>query len=794
MLHLSLLLFSLGMAVYLWTIDLGIAVMIVIITGSTVIFYTGTVVLGAMYESCPFVTQISKYLRALVDVLPWAQRGSASNSRIITPTKTSEGTTHEELHALRWLAETARDPEVVDYTYQALIGLQSAVSSASPTKKTEANGAFGTAWTKTVDAIRRMCPNLVEEKDPLATWRHNFAYLYDLVCTRIYGSQILLPREQLESRGANMTCFLNSTSTMIRCLEPDSSIKAERLTTPGLSVLDYIWSDACPQLMSDIYAAFVVAELRMVVSMAVRECSESTTLRNDRMPENENATVLEILEESKPGCLPSLFELRSRYTRGLVRAGLLIKYHCVRGVIISTRQLVDLLESIRLAALCKELNIDSHMSTCHPQSSSKPGVVPEFYILVTPRGDHVMRPLEFGDEDMVVAGLVRLVASAAINNSQSLELAAVRALHAVFPTLLRQWMRMVAECPEIELAPDSEKIQFLQHALSAWPPNSEPGRFENSADWTLNQLMIVAAISVSLADKGSYMSSLPGIALKALYDRASLLSNTDFRNGFLLSRMIDYTCSNIDYIGRIPDDDSNYSLHPAKFVLQLLGIQLSDGHLFARCYSGSSLPSVFSLISQTNYDLADTKRILAFIQSEAQSELSLPFWEPNYFLGAFAVNSRCFTELVALGLRAEYTLLVLECVDAIISAIHQAVIISTTQQRAARRRTTSSSIPDAVLFVVRQTIETNRDCLRAFVSKAVEIFTNIDWKAQQALRQQPAIDSICEELTAVAQSEEEMADLVNNFTQWTNIYEGITQLFDDSNNADSEAAILRLQT
>ncbi|KAG8681349.1 hypothetical protein FRC09_017550, partial [Ceratobasidium sp. 395] len=42
MLHISLLLFSLGLAVYLWTLDSGIAIAEVLIAAGTVFFYCGT--------------------------------------------------------------------------------------------------------------------------------------------------------------------------------------------------------------------------------------------------------------------------------------------------------------------------------------------------------------------------------------------------------------------------------------------------------------------------------------------------------------------------------------------------------------------------------------------------------------------------------------------------------------------------------------------------------------------------------------------------------------------------------
>ncbi|KAG8694358.1 hypothetical protein FRC08_008544 [Ceratobasidium sp. 394] len=54
MLHLSLLLFSLGLAIYLWTLDTAIAIAEIAVASATLVFYLGTAASAAMYESCPF--------------------------------------------------------------------------------------------------------------------------------------------------------------------------------------------------------------------------------------------------------------------------------------------------------------------------------------------------------------------------------------------------------------------------------------------------------------------------------------------------------------------------------------------------------------------------------------------------------------------------------------------------------------------------------------------------------------------------------------------------------------------
>ncbi|KAF8597968.1 hypothetical protein BDV93DRAFT_408509, partial [Ceratobasidium sp. AG-I] len=56
-LHVALLLFSLGLVIYIYSaVDLRIAMIITVITGATALFYIITTALGALYEVCPFGT------------------------------------------------------------------------------------------------------------------------------------------------------------------------------------------------------------------------------------------------------------------------------------------------------------------------------------------------------------------------------------------------------------------------------------------------------------------------------------------------------------------------------------------------------------------------------------------------------------------------------------------------------------------------------------------------------------------------------------------------------------------
>ncbi|QRV75688.1 E3 ubiquitin-protein ligase listerin [Ceratobasidium sp. AG-Ba] len=115
LLHLSLLLFSVGLVIYLGTLDRVVAVVLAVIVGLTTAFYFVTAILGAVYDYCPFVTEMSGYARMAIIAL--LRRRPAELDQ------TSRAPSQKDLQALLWLANNARDPAVVDCSYQALAGL-----------------------------------------------------------------------------------------------------------------------------------------------------------------------------------------------------------------------------------------------------------------------------------------------------------------------------------------------------------------------------------------------------------------------------------------------------------------------------------------------------------------------------------------------------------------------------------------------------------------------------------------------------------------------------------------------
>ncbi|CAE6472008.1 unnamed protein product [Rhizoctonia solani] len=115
LLHVSLLLFSIGLVLYLWALDVAVASVLSVVIGVTLTFYLVTGILGAVYEFCPFVTEVSEYTKRALTALFKPSTKDTNNETL--------GASIRDLNALAWLSERSTDPIVVDYAYQAMAGL-----------------------------------------------------------------------------------------------------------------------------------------------------------------------------------------------------------------------------------------------------------------------------------------------------------------------------------------------------------------------------------------------------------------------------------------------------------------------------------------------------------------------------------------------------------------------------------------------------------------------------------------------------------------------------------------------
>ncbi|KEP46133.1 putative transmembrane protein, partial [Rhizoctonia solani 123E] len=142
LLHASLLLFSVGLVIYLWDYDVAVAAVLSGVIGLTLTFYLVTGILGATFEFCPFVTEVSGYIRRAVLALfsPSREQRPENNNESAAPSI-------QDLKALLWLANNARDPSVVDYSYQAMAGLHASTYIKSTSITAQLNSDVGAGAT-----------------------------------------------------------------------------------------------------------------------------------------------------------------------------------------------------------------------------------------------------------------------------------------------------------------------------------------------------------------------------------------------------------------------------------------------------------------------------------------------------------------------------------------------------------------------------------------------------------------------------------------------------------------------
>ncbi|QRW07169.1 alanyl-tRNA synthetase [Ceratobasidium sp. AG-Ba] len=563
MLHLSLLLFSLGLAVYLWTLDSGIAIAEVIITAATVFFYGITAILAALYDSCPFTTQVSKYLSFISRSSLKATKTLTGHPHIrqMPPTHV---TSESELQALLWLTENARDPEVGDCACQALKGfrnIKAATYESKSTQESEANSIDLTpralyAKSETRDSAESVAEAFTEASfedighELSAESTNSLAYLtpsrfalikklFDAIHMRFSQARLRLPQECMDNGGMHMAQYASLMPALVLALERDMKNAIDSLqgskkshghvttptAAPALHALDGVWRNQCPELSPDAYATLTAAELQLTESVTLAHHAKQPTPFapvHIQSPSYTAVAIHPILNKSLLSNI-SLLKLKARYSRALSRAGYLLSYHNNYDQRISSQPLIYLLKAIRQAALREELNPDDHMSTCLPQSNNT-SLLPEFRVQVASSGlSHWVRPLYLGDEDGIISGLVQVLASAGINGNSPVEFVAGNCLATVGPMLFRQWLRMMEEQQKDQFNGIGASIAPVTRLLSHWPTYRETEELEGVVRWALTQLLVVFGISLALSGYPQ-VSDLKRIATNELCQRAKTKS------------------------------------------------------------------------------------------------------------------------------------------------------------------------------------------------------------------------------------------------------------------------------
>ncbi|KAG9077491.1 hypothetical protein FS749_010611 [Ceratobasidium sp. UAMH 11750] len=507
MLHLSLLFFSLGLVVYLWTLDHSIAIAEAIITAIIGLFYVMTALSGATYSACPFKTQLSKYLRAFVPLGCKDVPGSEDGLSIAS---TGEETTNDELQALLWLMQNARDPAVRNCACQALVGLhntrstlpQTHADSEKPSGQKAGPADASQGDNNAVGENEDTSGSPINASPPPSERYAVTSQLYVGAHRRFRQAMLRLSQEFEDRRGMDMARYANVLPELVFALEAytkttqrsehEPYLLAESSAVSALSAMDGFWTGNNLVLNADVYTLLVAAELRLVEAITLVHHSNSSPHTSPPAPghppsgaeaSNAPGAVIDMQHISKDRI--SLFQLRARYSRSLARAGYLLVHHGARRSSASIQALVYLLESMRLAAQCADLNPESHLSTCFPQEPEA-DVLPLFQMTVIGSPGFEIEPLRVGDKTSVIAGLVRVIFAAGTGGVYSVELAAGRALYIVGPILLRQWVQMMRNCPDR----NTPALESVERILGNWPPiDRKPNRDWGVAQWTLRQLL-----------------------------------------------------------------------------------------------------------------------------------------------------------------------------------------------------------------------------------------------------------------------------------------------------------------
>jgi hypothetical protein len=119
-LHVSLLLFTIGLTLRLWLIDPIVASVFTAVSGLFALFYIGTVTFGALKEHCPYKANLVEYIKGLVGTIRarFCTNSDAAKSiqdqirRLLT------------VKALQWFLDNTTDPYEANHVYRDILEAQ----------------------------------------------------------------------------------------------------------------------------------------------------------------------------------------------------------------------------------------------------------------------------------------------------------------------------------------------------------------------------------------------------------------------------------------------------------------------------------------------------------------------------------------------------------------------------------------------------------------------------------------------------------------------------------------------
>ncbi|KDN37130.1 hypothetical protein RSAG8_10339, partial [Rhizoctonia solani AG-8 WAC10335] len=478
LLHLALLLFALGLVVYLWTLNVAVAAFTCVIVALTLIFYLATTLLGALVPFCPFVTGTSRYLQQVLGIwlCKWLRLQQIDDR---FPERQNGITTLADIRAVSWLAENARDPVVIDCSYQALAGihLSTEVMDSNERPGNESKGWYMSLEPMFPALLNRFDATIRQGKEIASTRGANLARF----ARAMVELSAFLDNSKHNTQSPNhdskpKSRFRDGIRPRLKSLAFSSSsslsIAIPRMEL-ALGALDGVWRDEHPPFSADSYACLTAAELRLVASnsMFLYDPTQSDIPASSPAPD----TAIDMAASSREHL--SLSTLRNSYYRALARASIQLRYHSDARTPINPFALVTLLDALRTASKCPSLNpqytqedptpneTENAETRSNPsRSRSKNDKTPNFIIPVF-SFDNYVRPTDLArgplgaindktpnfiipvfsfdnyvrPTDLARGPLGAIVISDRYEDGLRVRLAAVRAIAALAPVILQQW-------------------------------------------------------------------------------------------------------------------------------------------------------------------------------------------------------------------------------------------------------------------------------------------------------------------------------------------------------------------
>ncbi|KAG9119533.1 hypothetical protein FRC07_005403 [Ceratobasidium sp. 392] len=708
MLNISLLLFSLGLSVYLQTLDAAAANMVIIITTVTGLFFIGTAVLGAVREDCPYHSRFSKYLRV---VLGWAfVNRSLPRLEDGAGIKPSKYTDDDDLRALEWLANHARDPAIEDCAYQALAGLRIPdVSKTEPETSTLASGLSSLA-----DVLRSKTPARLALDALDSIWSNDCPELHPDSYAMLVGAQLRVIQAvafvQHSLHDALATYGIRRVSKSSELNPPHSSIQI--VDTPA-------------------------SPIGVDVEHTGGARGEETV---------------------------SLFELRARYSCALARAAFCLRFHNSGAAQITSYPLAYLLDSVHLAASRANLNSEGCLSTNQPQSEDS-DKLPNFQVSVIGIGIYnYLSALRVGDEDALLAGLVGVLSATDIEAMPWVEYVAGRTLWTIGPMLLRQWLQTQDDGLQKYREEQPHVLECVNTALDNWPRLLGEDDLGDLADWTLSQLLAITTITVALAGSAC-MDQLPQLAASALHRRANMASG---RNAIIHVTEKHRLTGNLIHFIRLNHEYLDQTIYDS--LLRVLLIKSFTGRSIFRhrAIPANSLISFLVSLCKWPGHVSEARIILSELTELIQEDPDQEFQESSdrdfcgdtYYILPFVSQGEGFASLASLSQIQEYIDIVVECIKNITRCA--LAIMVPAHPWCKLLPCAVPGLLDCVSIVLKRTANDAKSLPHtlAFLRDVIALLNTIDVEATLTAANHPTIEEMYTVMAQLPEIDEDLADMM----------------------------------